>query len=86
MCHAVPYRYYTKLMVQALIACMIEWLNAFPTKIGISDTMGPGMIVTGKSNLDMNSKIIVFGSYAMVYIGTTNTMKIRSVIEIALNA
>jgi hypothetical protein len=33
----------------------------------------------------MKFKQISFGSYAMVYIGTTNTMKRRSVPSIALN-
>jgi hypothetical protein len=61
MCHAVPYKYCTKLVVQALIETIIEWFNAFPTKTGISDTMEQAMIVTGKSNPDMNYKRIAFG-------------------------
>ena len=84
MCHAVPYRYYTKLMVQALIACMIEWINAFPTKTGISDKMGHAMIVTGKSNPNMDSKRIIFGSYAVSYKGTKNNMSGRGIPAITL--
>ena len=43
------------------------------------------MIVEGKVNPNFNHKHITFGSYAMVYTGTTNNMKIRSVTAIALN-
>ena len=85
MCHALPYKYFTRLMVRALVACAIRWLNAFPMEDGISDTMSPSMIVEGKANPDLSHKRITFGSYAMVYIGTTNTMKRRSVPAIALN-
>ena len=85
ICHALPYKYFTRLMVRALVACAIKWLNAFPMEGGISDTMGPSMIVEGKANPDLSHKRITFGSYAMVYIGTTNTMKRRSVPAVALN-
>ena len=43
--HSIPYIYYTILMVQSLIACVVKWINAFPSKIGISSTMSPAMIV-----------------------------------------
>ena len=42
-------------------------------------------IVLGKQNTDLNKKRINFGSYAMVYIGTKNIMKIISAPSIALN-
>ena len=39
-----------------------------------------------KGKIDMGLKSIEFGAYAMVYVGTTNNMKIRSDQEIALKA
>ena len=66
ICHALPYKYFTRLMVRALVACVINWLNAFPMEGGISDAMGPSMIVKGKANPNLSHKQIMFGSHAMV--------------------
>jgi hypothetical protein len=86
ICHSVPYKYYTKLMIKALISVVLKWLNAFPSKGSISDTMSPSMILEeGKPNPNMNNTHISFGSYAFVHIGTDNTMKRRSIPAIALN-
>ena len=46
--------------------------------------MSPAAIVIGKHSPDMSKKRISFGSYAMAYIGTKNSMKRRSVPSIAL--
>ena len=43
------------------------------------------MIVEGECNPNFNDKRITFGSYAMVYIGTTNYMKRRSIPAITIN-
>ena len=43
------------------------------------------MIVEGKSNPKLNHKHIIFGSYAVVYTGTKNDIKRRSVPAITLN-
>ena len=64
---------------------MVKWPNAFPTKVGISKTIFPSMIVEGKPNTDFNQYRIVFGSYDLVYTGTRNKMNIISVTSIALN-
>ena len=47
--------------------------------------MIPENIVLDKQNTDINQKRINFGSCVMVYIGTKKTMRISSVIDIALN-
>ena len=83
--HSIPYIYYTKLTVQSFIACVVKWINAFPSKKIIPSTMSPAMIVEVKVNPKFNHKRITFGSYAMVYTGTKNNMKRRSVPAIALN-
>ena len=72
-------------MFQSLIACVLKLIKAFPSKNEISITMIPSIIVEGKVNPNFNHKRITFGSYAMVYTGTTTDMKIRSVPAIALN-
>ena len=84
LCHAVPYNRYTKLMVTSLVATATYWLNAFPSKTGVSTTLSPANIVLGRSNPDFNHNKIIFGSYALTYTGTTNNMKARSVPAIAL--
>ena len=71
-------------MVRSLIEGITEVLNAFPSKHGISRTLSPSTIVEGKPKFDFSRAMITFGSYAMVYTGTTNSMKQRSVPAIAL--
>ena len=44
------------------------------------------MRVERKGKIDMGIKSIEFGTYEMFYVGTTKTMKIRSVPEIPLKA
>ena len=34
MCHEITYQYYTKLMIQSFISCVVKWLNEFPTRGG----------------------------------------------------
>jgi hypothetical protein len=84
ICHTLPYRKFTKLMTIRLIDTAIFWLNAFPSKNGVSDFLSPSSIVQGHNKPDFNHKTIVFGSYAMVFVGTQNNMKARSVPAIAL--
>ena len=85
-CHSTPYRRYTKLMTQSLIAGVIDIINFFPSKNAVSDTMSPAMLVEGKQKMDLSKKRIEFGAYAMVHVGTNNNMKRRSVPGIALRA
>jgi hypothetical protein len=68
-----------------LIEVVLKCLNAFPSKGCISDTLSPSMILEGKPNPDMSKKHIVFGSYAMVFVGSDNTMSSRGIPALALN-
>ena len=86
MTHATPYKRIPKVMVIALVTSAVKWINAFPNKTGISRTMSPSTIVLGLPKPNMKFKRIVFGSYAMVYAGTTNNQNARSVPAIALNS
>ena len=46
--------------------------------------MSSVIIVEGKSKPDFVKKMTAFGSYALVYTGTDNTMKRRTIPSIAL--
>ena len=46
--------------------------------------LGSNTILLGKPSHDFNTKVILFVSYAMVYTGKTNTLKIRRIPSIAL--
>ena len=82
--HGVPYKRMTILMVRSLVEGVVGMMNAFPSKQGISNTLSPSTIVEGKAKLDLARKMITFGSYAVVYTGTSNNMKSRAVPGIAL--
>ena len=84
MCHTITYQYYTKLMIQSLISYVLNWLNAFSTKGGISKTTSPYLIIKGKINTDFNKDRFVFGSYTLVYTGTSSNMTRPSMSSIAL--
>ena len=43
ICHGLPYKYYTKLMVNSLIEYTIYWINAFPSRNGASKTLSPSI-------------------------------------------
>ena len=73
-CNGIPYKWITILMVRSLVEGIIDVVNAFPSKNGISSTLSPSTIVEGKPNLDLKRKMISFGSYAAVYTGTSNDM------------
>ena len=77
ICSALPYHYDTELMMVTLIKVVIRWLDAFPSKNSISNTLSPSMVVEGKNNPDMSLKRISFGSHTTVHTGTDNTMKQR---------
>ena len=70
----------------SVVQGVLDLINAFPMDNGISFDMSPGMIVERKQKLDMNQNRIEFGAYALVYLGTSNTMKKRSIPAIALKA
>ena len=55
-CHSIPYRAYPKLMTNSMIENVVNWLNAFPFKSGISQSMGPSTIVLGKPAPDVKKE------------------------------
>ena len=84
VCHLVPFKIFTKLVVICLVEVVIHWVHSFPSETGASKTMLQATIVEGKPKPDFNNNMIAFGAYALVYTGTDNTMKIRATLSIAL--
>jgi len=50
-------------MIQELVYHAARGLNQFPTKNGVSDTLSPLTIMTGRANPDYNDLKLEFGSY-----------------------
>ena len=48
--HGLPFKRLPKLLIQELIYHAAKGLNQFPTKNGISDTLSPLTILTGRAN------------------------------------
>ena len=72
-------------MTRHLLRNVIRTLNAFPSTNSVSDHYGPSTIVRGTPPIDLSVKSITFGSYAMVFYGSDNTLRQRSVPGIALS-
>ena len=73
-------------MLKALLKSVVFWLNAFASNDGVSDTLSPANIVQGTHKPDFNTPRLPFGTYAMVYSGTSNNMKKRGGAGISLAA
>ena len=63
---------------------VIYWMNPFPLPTGASQDISPVAIILGRGCPDFSKKHIAFGSFAMVYNGTSNNMESRTVPAIAL--
>ena len=84
--HDVPFNIFTKLMTKELILFIVDQLNSFPsgTASHLIEDSSPNGIVLGYPRPDLSLPFTTFGSYCMVYVGTTNTQKSRAVSAIAL--
>ena len=76
----MPFRQLPKIMIRGAVDNATRSLNMFPPIHGVSKTMSPATILTGKPNPDYNDIKIEFGSYAQVYESNnpTNTMRTRT--------
>jgi len=83
----MPFKRLPKLLIVELVRRAVILLNAFPAMDGMSRTLSPRNIMTGKPNLDYNSCKVEFGSYVLVFEDNdpTNTTKSHSTGAIALN-
>ena len=82
--NGVPYKCIPKIMTQAIIEDTVNWLNAFPHRDGISETISPAGLVQGRPKPDYKNLKIEFGSYAQVYDRTINNQRGRTTGAIAL--
>jgi hypothetical protein len=72
------------IMIQHLIGNCMFWLNAFPTEQGVSNTLSPRAIVTGKK-IDYHPHCkIMFGAYAQVHEEHDNSLMAQTTGAIAL--
>jgi len=85
--HGLPFKRLPKVMIQALVYHAAKSVNQFPAKNGISDTLSPLTIMTGRANPNYNDLKLEFGSYVQVFEDNTpsNTTTSRNTGAIVLN-
>ena len=84
--HALPYTYFTRLMIRSLLLHVVRLRNIFPNKNGISDVLSPSTLVTGSGRPNLHDFSLEFGTYVIVknHCNITNTMEPRGTGAIAL--
>jgi hypothetical protein len=82
----LPFKRVPKVMMRAAVENANKVLNQFPPKGGVSETLSPLTIMTGKPTPDYNDMKIEFGAYAQVFEDNdpTNTQRARTTGAIAL--
>jgi hypothetical protein len=71
-------------MVISLVSNAVFWLNAFPRSNGVSATLSPWYLITGKQ-LDYQKHVCLeFGSYVQTHEEHTNDMRPRTIGAICL--
>jgi len=85
--HGLPFKHLPKLMVKELVFNSAKALNQFPAQNGISNTLSPLTILTGRPNPDYNDLKLEFGSYVQVFEDNNpmNTTASQNTGAIALN-
>ena len=84
--HSLPFTTVPRIITVNLVMFVVHWLNAFPVKNGVSDTISPGLLLTGKVP-DFNKHCkLMFGSYVQTHEENTprNNQVARSLGAIAL--
>jgi hypothetical protein len=82
----LPFKRIPKAMMRAAIENANKTLNQFPAKNGVSNTLSPLTIMTGRPTPNFNDMKIEFGAYAQVFEDSnpTNTPRARTTGAIAL--
>ena len=82
--NSLPFKWIPRLMLICLMGNTVFWLNAFPHAGGISDTLSPRYLLTGK-HLDYCKHVwLEFGSYVQTHEEHTNDMLPRTIGTICL--
>ncbi|MEL6660657.1 MAG: hypothetical protein AAFR36_29600, partial [Bacteroidota bacterium] len=84
--HGLPFQRIPSILVDAIIESAVSNLNRFPREDGVSDTMSPLTIMTGRPNPDYNDLPLELGEYVQVHETNdpTNSMRARTLGAIAL--
>jgi len=80
----LPYKKAPRIMVDENLYDINEWINAYPSKHGISRKYSPSALIQGKGPVDVSTLRVTFGAYCEVFIGSDNTNKERTASCIAL--
>ena len=65
--HSLPCVTMPKLMVVELMYIAVHWLNAFPLKNGVCETLSPAAIMTGRSPDYKKHCRLKFGSFVQTH-------------------
>ena len=65
--HGLPFQYYPRILIEEMVKYTNSWLNAFPAKHGISNTLSPRTIITGRHTDYETECRVEFGTYCLVY-------------------
>ena len=80
----LPFSRIPRLVVVRLVSNAVFWLNAFPHPDGVSTTLSPRYLITGR-HLDYRKHVrLEFGSYAQTHEEHTNDMRARTLGAICL--
>ena len=80
----LPFSRIPRLVVMRLVSNAVFWLNAFPHPDGVSTTLSPRYLLTGR-HLDYCKHVrLEFGSYAQTHEEHTNDMRARTLGAICL--
>jgi hypothetical protein len=85
--HGLPFKKLPRVILKEMVIFAVQCLNQLPADNGLSNTLSPNSIMTGKPNPDYNNLRLQFGSYAQVYEPgdiTINNMRSRTTGAIAL--
>ena len=80
----LPFSHIPRMMLIRMVMNSVFWLNSFPSKNGVSDTLSPAFIVTGR---EINFRRHVreeFGAYVQTHEKHTNDMNARTLGAICL--
>ena len=80
----LPFKTIPQLMMISLLEGVERWINAFPSNNINYNSINPATIVEGRQNPRDDVARIPFGSCALVYTGTSNTLDSRSTPCVAL--
>ena len=71
-------------IVSKLVYAVTFWLNSFPAKDGISDTLMPRAMITGQSVEFTKHRLLDFGEYIHTHEDEDNSMQSRTLEALAL--